>query len=469
VTITVKKPGGDRWGIDARNGVGPVTVDKHFKRLVRARAARSGESYTAALWHFRRQAEALTMSPTPRATLADLGFSITIPDGWRRTTHSIWSASRPAMHCQASSGDGWHAEYELVCARQGHLRVSPQAAAEEVRRELSKAYAKFEYADTALDGRPATRLDCTEPFGAPEYIRQYCVEHNDHLLRLRFVTTNRAASESSIDAAVASIGLAEPATECTFGELALVDYAPASLECVLVGSLIAHQLGEELSGRHLVASLVHGDSGIAASILQSLGVTPERLRDAPPSDDDDPDLEVHRLPVPAAAFSLLTSVVPRYARDTVRSHHVLLGILSPRNNAGGIDRLHDLDIDAAKVRIALADRIAFENDTNCNFCSFCRRPALDVAQMTQGPFSQICDECIAACTALLGGRPPPPDSIMQRYTGTKQDQIYTACGYCGNEEGLLTAPPKTHFICDGCAVRIADNGTNARPTANTGQ
>src|SRR4051812_45880502 len=40
-------------GIDARDSGGPMTANSNFKRRVRARAAKTGESYTAALRHFR--------------------------------------------------------------------------------------------------------------------------------------------------------------------------------------------------------------------------------------------------------------------------------------------------------------------------------------------------------------------------------------------------------------------------------
>ena len=396
------------------------------------------------------------MSSSKRAALADLGFSITMPSGWQRITHSIWSALRPAMHYQASGTDELHAECELVCSRQGDVHVSPRAAAEAIQRELAEAYGKFEYADTMLDGKPAIRLDCTEAFGAPEYMRHYCLEHSGHLIRLRLITTNRAVTEPGLEATVASIRLCEPATECEFGELALVDYAPASLECVLVGSLIAHERNETLSGRHLIGSLVYGDSGIAASILLSLGATPERLGLATllGNGDDDPDLDIHRLPVPAAAFSLLTRVVPRYARDTIRSHHVLLGILSKDNAAGGPDLLAELGIGIAEARVALADEIGHERDTSCAFCSFCRKPRFDVKLLFPSAFSHICDECVDDCKALLDDG-QSSNGVMRRYVGPGRGNVFTGCAYCGGKSDLFTATPESHFICGSCVERTS--------------
>lgn len=401
------------------------------------------------------------MSSSKRATLADLGFSIEMPSGWQRITHSIWSALRPAMHYQASGTDESHAEFELVYSRQGDVPVSPRAAAEAIERELSTAYGKFEYADATLDGKPAIRLECTEAFGAPEYMRHYCLEHSNHLMRLRLITTNRAVTEPGLEATLASIRLRESATECVFGELALVDYAPAALECVLVGSLMAHEKDEALSGRHLIGSLVYGDSGIAASILRSLGATPERLGLATPlgDGDDDAGLDIHRLPVPAAAFSLLTRVIPRYARDTVRSHHVLLGILSKDNTAGGPDLLTELGIGIAEARVALADEIGHERDTSCAFCSFCRKPRFDVKLLVPSAFSHICDECVDACKALLNDG-QLSNGVMRRHSGPGKSNVFTGCGYCGGKSNLFTATPETHFICGSCVERTAAIATD---------
>lgn len=222
-----------------------------------------------------------------------------------------------------------------------------------------------------------------------------------------------------------------------------------------MGALIAVGSEEDFSGRHLLAALVRGDSGIAASVLQTLGVTPGRLGEGSQPVGGS-DIAILEIPVPPAMFALLTQVIPAYARETVRTHHVLLAILSSRNHAGGPDLLEELGVQAADARTALVDRIAFENDASCVFCSFCRKPALDVARMTPNRFSQICDECVAACAALVRGQRGVPGSPMTRYAGGKQRDVYTACGYCGAEEDLFTAAPQTRFICGACALRFGE-------------
>ena len=427
-----------------------MTVDKHFKRLVRARAARSGESYTAALWHLRREAGDLSAAKTQRINSADLGFSVVIPEPWHRVTHSMWGSSYPALHYEVSKGDSRLADCELNSQRLGSVRDASRAAAEAVERERSDPSVRFKYTDTILGGKPAIRLDPTNTRDPQASERHYCLNHNDHLLMLRFGTTNRTTFEPVFDSMVASIELGDPDRECLLGELSMTDYAPASIECVLVGATIAVGSGEDFSGRHLLAALVLGDSGIAASVLRTLDITPARL--GTPSDD--PDTAMLAIPIPPATFALLTRVIPGFAQDTIRTHHMLLGILSTRNGAGGVDLLEERGVSAVQARTALVDQIAYENDASCVFCSFCRKPALDVSTMTPSRFSQICDECVAACAAIAGGQPAGPDAVMERYAGGKRGRIYTACAYCGAEDDLFTASPQTRFICGACAVRF---------------
>lgn len=140
------------------------------------------------------------MSKTNRVLSADLGFAITIPGGWRRITHSMWGPAYPAMHYTIAKDDSEQADFELTCNRQAAIRQSSQAAAKAIEQELAQAYGQFAHSHTQLGGHDSVRLDCTDAFGAPEYMRHYCLEHNDHLMKLRFVSTSRAAHESMIDA-----------------------------------------------------------------------------------------------------------------------------------------------------------------------------------------------------------------------------------------------------------------------------
>src|SRR5919112_443526 len=51
--VLVDRLGRDRWGIACECVEGQMTAHRNLKRRVRARAAKTGESYTTALRHFR--------------------------------------------------------------------------------------------------------------------------------------------------------------------------------------------------------------------------------------------------------------------------------------------------------------------------------------------------------------------------------------------------------------------------------
>jgi predicted amidohydrolase len=57
-------------GIDARDSGGPMTAKRNFKNRVRARAAKTGESYTAALRHFRTTPPGESMPETTSLRLS---------------------------------------------------------------------------------------------------------------------------------------------------------------------------------------------------------------------------------------------------------------------------------------------------------------------------------------------------------------------------------------------------------------
>jgi len=75
---------------DAVRGVeGQMTANRNFKRRVRARVARTGESYTGALRHFRPTQMGDTMPDTTRIRLA--AAQVTVPETRPRNSPGISS------------------------------------------------------------------------------------------------------------------------------------------------------------------------------------------------------------------------------------------------------------------------------------------------------------------------------------------------------------------------------------------
>src|SRR5690348_17543952 len=61
-----------------------MTAGKNFKRRVRERARRTGESYTAALRHLRSSEQTVEVSAMnwQRVEKTTYGFAIFVPEGW---------------------------------------------------------------------------------------------------------------------------------------------------------------------------------------------------------------------------------------------------------------------------------------------------------------------------------------------------------------------------------------------------
>ena len=63
-----------------------MTANKHFKRLVRDRARRTGESYTAALRHSRRHKAGEHLMQRQRIEKLSFGYAVHVPAGWDQST-----------------------------------------------------------------------------------------------------------------------------------------------------------------------------------------------------------------------------------------------------------------------------------------------------------------------------------------------------------------------------------------------
>src|SRR5205823_14550059 len=79
---------------------GPMTARKRFKRRVRARAAKTGESYAVARRHLDHRPGQEPNVPEFRTVTNTLhGFAVDLPEGWRevlRTRSRLNGRSRPS-------------------------------------------------------------------------------------------------------------------------------------------------------------------------------------------------------------------------------------------------------------------------------------------------------------------------------------------------------------------------------------
>jgi hypothetical protein len=136
-----------------------MTAKKNFKRRVRARARRTGESYTAALRHLRhpdpKETDAMQWQ---RVEKTQFGYAVHVPEGWVEREpdlrNSPWETARFV--------DPVDRRHSVIVFRHG---VGPARDAEFVAERAQTALAAggfvdLEIVDAELGGRPGKRLDC---------------------------------------------------------------------------------------------------------------------------------------------------------------------------------------------------------------------------------------------------------------------------------------------------------------------
>jgi hypothetical protein len=154
-----------------------MTANRHFKRRVRERARRTGESYTAALRHLRRVAEEHAME-WQRIEKDQYGYAIHVPQDWTEREpdlkNSPWETAR-----FGNPADRRHAL--IVFRRLTSPGLSTADVAERALTSLESAgFADFRITETRVADRPGVRLDCAKhDAGRVWAVREYFVGHGD--------------------------------------------------------------------------------------------------------------------------------------------------------------------------------------------------------------------------------------------------------------------------------------------------
>jgi len=165
----------------------------------------------------------------------------------------------------------------------------------------------------------------------------------------------------------------------------------------------------EIGTQHLLAGLLA--EGVAAAILEKLGVTVEAIRDSGHRLFDPPSQATDRVPTMSAETTWALQAAANIARANaidgngdpiVGTEHVLAVLaLDPGSRARRI--LNDLEIDPATIKRELncfvtfsprrrrRQRGKFRNDATCSFCG---RPSADVGHLVAGPGVWICARCV---------------------------------------------------------------------------
>jgi hypothetical protein len=137
-----------------------MTTDKDFKRLVRQRASKTGESYSAArrrLLESKGDNEMVT-SDLRRVEKPDDGFVLHVPADCAEAPADKLNNPYELARWGSLTNDGVRRLY-LVMRRPGSTGLDPRVAAEATQRNLERSFKHFVLAETTVDGRPAARLD----------------------------------------------------------------------------------------------------------------------------------------------------------------------------------------------------------------------------------------------------------------------------------------------------------------------
>lgn len=145
-----------------------LTTDKDFKRLVRNRSARTGESYSAARRRLlERRGATMVVPPLRRVDKSDLGFAVHVPVDWFEQQPQATNSEYEVARFARPSGD---ARGLCLVFRWGDLTedATVWSVASTVRVILEgEGYEHFVLSDAQFAGRPSIRLACDKelPFG----------------------------------------------------------------------------------------------------------------------------------------------------------------------------------------------------------------------------------------------------------------------------------------------------------------
>jgi hypothetical protein len=151
-----------------------MTANKHFKRQVRERAHRTGESYTAALRHLRRDNAEERLMQWHRIEKPDFGYAVQIPQGWDERPPNLKNSPFETARF-VDPADRRHSV--IVFRAMPRPGLTARKLAEQVQASLEAyGFGDFLIAAAQVAGQPGARLDCAQhDAGRVWAVRQYIV------------------------------------------------------------------------------------------------------------------------------------------------------------------------------------------------------------------------------------------------------------------------------------------------------
>src|SRR5215217_624925 len=194
-------------------------------------------------------------------------------------------------------------------------------------------------------------------------------------------------------------------------------FRPRLRECLDQAQREAQADGStEVGTHHLLAGLLA--EGVAAAILERLGVTAEAIRDSghrlfgPPLSATDavpPMSSEAKCALDAAAYSARSNAPDGRASQVVGTEHLLAVLaLDPGSRARRV--LNDLNIDMAAIKrelncyVTLKPRRRRRHGAKVRgyeACSFCGRPGSGAGPLVAGPGVWICASCVSLAVDVV--------------------------------------------------------------------
>ena len=379
-----------------------MTAKKNLKRLVRARAKKTGESYAAALRNFLKKppgGDPMTRTPAPTvsASTAPLhhiekpqyGFTLQLPADWREDApdpfNSPWEVAR-------FSAAGSHVRNCLVFRNPERPNAALETIVRDTEAHLTRTgFGHFRHLPMQLAGQPAARMDFerTTPDGGTWSVRHHFVLAAGHRFCLSFGTTGIDEDAGLLDVLASRFeligdppGAAAPPPDGDAGtdqaprpifaidpalRQRITTYSTRARSVLIAAHEEALRRGAPaVDQAHLLAGIANVDGSMGLLILSDLGVSQTTLLQAAasllppiPSDSRDPappaattdEPILIRLTEPLQATLTLAEEEARtFGHHYVGVEHLLLGLL--RETSGHTYELltrHGVTAEAART------------------------------------------------------------------------------------------------------------------------
>ncbi len=301
-----------------------MTARKRFKQLVRARMAKTGESYVTALRHL--EARQGMPPSTRRVRKADLGLTLHVPVTWVESVPELRNSLDEVL--RLASDEEPHARRCILLWTPKEDDPNTRRLARQALKEQLAQLDDPRSEEATYGGRAARRLTGTRTSGdVTWHVVRFFVECEDRTLDLSFESVDGERDHDLFEEIVESLEIGPPADRGLVEEMALFRYSGSARRAVRRAADIARAADPMvLSLDHLLRSLAQTPEGDAVTVvLGALGVDISRLDGPQPiARRDEFNEPVH---VGPELYRVLTREAQRMAVTSVKPVDILSAIV----------------------------------------------------------------------------------------------------------------------------------------------